>query len=300
MKRVISILLLTSICNILVAQVDMYDITTHENVNVNKNINQNIHVGGAIYESKTIRTIDYGALAEANANMQRLQFERQQYEDEKQRRIALEMAANPIKAYDYGQDGGCFTTTGKEAEQYGFKKFSFTYRIPHNDFFYPTGYGRLENISPDGIVTEIIVYYPMYNMYNLPNRQPDPMHFNEYVKENEINYVLEMDSVPRYIYKKGVSKAIVFGVAGYKFTVIWEEEYQYCIRDFYSAFDSNVGNGISYYVKVQTYGSKEDTTFEKLEGRRYYFRPLIEKVISTAHLDSGYKVCKTKKIPERK
>ena len=104
MKRASFFLMLVITSNLLMAQVDYYDITTHENVNVNKNINQNIHVGGAIYESKTIRTIDYGALAEANANMQRLQFERQQYADEKERRIAMDMAANPIKAYDYGYE----------------------------------------------------------------------------------------------------------------------------------------------------------------------------------------------------
>lgn len=120
MKRTSLFLMLAFTSNVLIAQVDMYEISTHENVNVKKNINQNIHVGGAIYENKTVTTIDYGALAEANANMQRLQFERQQYEDEKQRRMALEMAANPLKAYDYGQNGGIYTTTGKAAEQFGF------------------------------------------------------------------------------------------------------------------------------------------------------------------------------------
>lgn len=296
MKRTSLFLMLAFTGNMLMAQVDMYDITTHENVNVKKNINQNIHVGGAIYENKTVTTIDYGALAEANANMQRLQFERQQYEDEKQRRMALEMAANPLKAYDYGQNGGIFTTTGKAAEQFGFKKYSYTFRIPHKDFFYPTGYGRLENISPDGITTEIIVYSPTYNVYNFPDMSPDPILFDKQIKENEVNYTLENDSVPRFIYKKGAVKATVFGVSGYKFTIVWEDEYQYCIRDIYISFDRYIGNGIHYYVKVQTYGSKEDTTFEKLEGRRYYFRPLIDKVISTATIDEGYKVCKTKKL----
>ena len=299
MKRTSFILLLAIASNTLMAQVDMYDITTHENVNVNKNVNQNIHVGGAIYESKTVRTIDYGALAEANANMQRLQFERQQYEDEKQRRIALEMAANPLKAYDYGQNGGTYTTTGKAAEEYGFKKYSVTYRVPHKDFFYPTRYGRLENISPDGIVTEIIMYSPMYNVYNLPNIQPSIAEFNKQVKENAVNQWSD-DDQPIYVYKKSITNTTVWGVAGYKFTMIWEDEYQYCITDNYESFDSNVKNGISYNVKVRTYGTKEDTTFEKLEGRRFYFRPLIEKIISTAKIDEGYKVCKTKKIPERK
>lgn len=294
MKRTSLLLMLAFTGNMLMAQVDMYDITTHENVNVKKNINQNIHVGGAIYENKTVTTIDYGALAEANANMQRLQFERQQYEDEKQRRMALEMASNPVKAYDYGQNGGTYTTTGKEAQLYGFKKYSITYRVPHKDFFYPTGYGRLENISPDGIVTEIIMYSPMYNVFNLPNMQPNPTEYLKNVKEHDI--MVSYDSIPIYVYKRSVVKTTVYGVEGYKMSMIWEDEYQYCITDNYQAFDYNVGNGILYTAKVRTYGSKEDTTFEKLEGRRFYFRPLIDKVISTAKIDEGYKVCKTKKL----
>ena len=294
MKRTILFLLLAISSNMLIAQIDMYDITTHENVNVNKNINQNIHVGGAIYENKTVTTIDYGALAEANANMQRLQFEQQKYVDEQQRQIALEMAANPLKAYDYGHNLN-MNVEGKVAASYGFKKYSYTYRIPHKDFFYEAGEDILENISANGIKTEIIIYAPHYNIYNQKIFDKPDISF---IKEDTINNV-GPSGEPIYVYKKALVKSMVFGHAGYKTTLIWEDDYQYCITDNYQSHRYD-GNGISFFVKVRTYCSKEDADFEQLEGRRYYLRPLIEKIITTARINDGYKVGKTKKLPEIK
>ncbi len=291
MKRTSLFLMLAFTGNMLMAQVDMYDITTHENVNVKKNINQNIHVGGAIYENKTVTTIDYGALAEANANMQRLQFERQQYEDEKQRRMALEMAANPLKAYDYGYNLTMIVEK-KVAVICGFKRVSYTYRIPNKDFFYEAGDGILENISANGIKTEIIIYAPIYNIYNQKIIEKPDISF---IKEDTINNV-GPSGEPVYVYKKALVKSMVFGCTGYKMTMIWEDDYQYCITDNYQSHMYDV-NGISFFVKVRTYCSKEDADFEQLEGRRYYLRPLIEKIISTAKIEDGYKVCKTKTLP---
>ena len=293
MKRIISFSALALFCNIAVAQVEYFDITTHENVNVNKNINQNIHVGGAIYENKTVTTIDYGALAEANANMQRLQFERQKYTDELQRQMAYEMAAKPLKAYDYGYNLR-MNVNKKVANSYGFKKFAFKYRIPHKELFYRAGDDRLDNISSNGITTEIIIYPPIYNVYNdIWVAKPDL----SIIKEDTINDHLTADGTPIYVYKKTLTKSTVFGFEGYKETIIWEDEYQYCITDNYTSV-YNYGNGIKFCVKVRTYGNKNEVTFEQLEGRRYYFRPLIEKIISTAELVDDFKVCKTRKREE--
>ena len=98
MKRVSFFLMLIIVSNLLMAQVDYYDITTHENVNVNKNVN----VSGYVHQSQTVTTIDYGAFALANAERERNRLEAQKYADEQSRRQALEIAANPLKAYDYG------------------------------------------------------------------------------------------------------------------------------------------------------------------------------------------------------
>ena len=269
------------------------DIRTNEKVNINKSIHENIHVGGSIYENKTITTIDYGALATANAEMQRLQFERQQYADAKEKQKALEMAQNPSKAYDYGH----FLTMNadkKVAESYGFKRFSYRYCIPHKDFFYEAGEDILENISPDGIKTEIIIYAPRYNVYLQDLIVKPDLSF---IKENSINDGMGPDGGSIYVYAKSLAKAVVFGYEGYKTTIKWEDEYQFCITDNYSSV-FNYANGISFFIKVRYYGTKEETSFEALEGRRFYLRPLIEKVISTAKLNEGFKVCKTKSLPQ--
>ena len=38
-------------------------------------------------------------------------------------------------------------------------------------------------------------------------------------------------------------------------------------------------------IKVRYYGNKSEVDFEKLEGRRYYLKPLIEKIVSTAKIN---------------
>ena len=84
-----------------------------------------------------------------------------------------------------------------------------------------------------------------------------------------------------FVHKKDINRATVYGVKGFKGTIIWEDDYQYTITDNYSSRKFE-GNSIMYSVKVRTYGDKDEVTFEQLEGRRYYLRRLIEKVISTA------------------
>lgn len=278
MKRISFILILASTSCMLRAQVNMYDITTHEDVNVNKNINQNIHVGGAIYENKTITTIDYGALAAANAEMQRLQFERQQYADEKQRRLALEMAANPIKAYDYGYEKvGTKKYRGKEIEESGMKCYTLSYIVPHRDFFYMSRDGTMENISSDGSIrSEISINTP------IPVTNPD---FDlESVARYSYNRIQigindSTSTRPYYVYKKNISVTNCFSNAGYKITFIYEDEFQYCITDIYQSY--NQREKVVTAAIYRTYCSKDDSNFEKLEGRRYYLKPLAEKVIST-------------------
>ena len=51
------------------------------------------------------------------------------------------------------------------------------------------------------------------------------------------------------------------------------------------AQNSNLGYGVEILVKVRYHGDKDDVTFEQLEGRRYYLKELIEKIISTAKVN---------------
>lgn len=248
------------------------------NQNINANVNKNVNVSGNIYEYKTISTIDYGALQLANAQREQNRLENIKYADEQLRRISLEIASNTVKAYDYGNQN-TFTIKGKDAQPYGFKSFTMSYRVPHNSVFVFAGAGRLENVSQDGITTEIIFTGPGYNK----DKVDIDVEKNSKMEEVTVGQLNDDGSNNKiFVHKKEVNRATVYGVKGFKGTLIWEDDYQYTITDNFSSFDSTVGNGVMYLVKVRTYGSKNEVTFEGLEGRRYYLRQLIEKIISTA------------------
>jgi hypothetical protein len=257
--------------------------STYYNVNVNQNvsgkINHNVNVSGNIYEQKTITTIDYGALELANAQHEANNLENIKYTDEQQRRESLEIAADPTKAYDYGFQN-TFTVKGENAEINGFKHFTMSLHLPNKALFVRAGVGRYENVSKEGVTTEINFFFPKYNKENInvdieKNQKMERMivgQLNDNGSGNEKIFVL----------KKDINRATVYGVKGFKGTLIWEDDYNYTITDNFNSFDSSIGNGVSYSVKVRTYGNKKEVTFEELEGRRYYLRQLIEKIISTA------------------
>jgi len=160
MKKItIIITILTSF--ILNAQYSNY-YTVDVNQNINANVNQNVNVSGNISVNKNISTIDYGKLALANSQKEKNKLEQLKYIDNKEKRILLEIATDPSKAFYYGYNN-TFTTKGKDAKKYGFKKFTLTFRLPHKSMFLNAGSGRLENVSSDGITTEIILNAPSYN-----------------------------------------------------------------------------------------------------------------------------------------
>ena len=163
MKNILSVIIFfmvfTTITNAQYS--NYYNLNVNQNLNLNANINQNIKVSGTIFENKTITTIDYGALSLANAQREANRLESIKYADEQQRRISLEIASDPVKAYDYGYNRN-FTIKGKDAKPYGFKKFSVGYIIPNSALFVPSGAGRFENVSYDGITTEIVFNGPIY------------------------------------------------------------------------------------------------------------------------------------------
>jgi hypothetical protein len=248
------------------------------NQNVNANINKNVNVSGSVYEHKTITTIDYGALQLANAQHEKNRLENTKYADEQQRLISLEVATDPVKAYDYGSQI-TFTIKGKDAKPYGFTSFTMSYRIPHNALFIQAGKGRFENVSSDGITTEIIFRAPEYN------KKKDTIDVEKIAKMDNVivGQINSEDEIGDFfVHKKDIRRATVFGIKGFKYTMIWEDNYQYTITDNFISFNPLDGNGVTYFVKVRTYGDKDKTTFEELEGRRYYLKQLIEKVISTA------------------
>jgi hypothetical protein len=249
-------------------------------LDIKQNINKKIDVDGQITVNQHISTIDYGQLAIANAQREKNRLESLKYANEQEKMISYEIATNPLKAYDYGY----FTTLtvkGKDASSFGFKRFTINFTIPHSALFVQAGQGRYENISIDGVITELTINGPKYHKEHL-GYDIEMAGKMEEVKEGAINEKMGLNGESIFIHKKDLKRAIVFGIQGYKSSLIWEDDYQYTITDNYVSLDTDEGYGVVYAVKVRTYGDKDEVTFEQLEGRRYYLKQLLEKVISTA------------------
>ena len=245
----------------------------NENVKVSGTINENVNVSG------TIKTIDYGKLALANAEIEKTRLQSLIYEDQKAKDISLEIASNPLNAYKYGSFER-FELKGVEAKAWGFKKCQIEVRIPHEALFVSAGKGRYENVSSNGITTEINFYFPVYNVDKEMIDFEDTMKFNKY-KAGEVN-VLDSDTI--FVHKKDINRATVFGIKGFSNTIIWEDGYENNISETFGSYDTNEGNGILIYMEVNYSGDKDDVTFEQLEGRKYYLNMLIEKIASTSQI----------------
>lgn len=177
--------------------------------NINANINKNVNVSGTINKNvnvrNTVTTIDYGALANANAQREsnrltqkRIAIEQAQYRDAKERNDAIlnanraiEIAANPMKAHTYGNLITHNYSYGNDKwgilRLWGFFSFTESQQNPHNSLFENVGQGRWENVSTDGITTEYIGRLPFYNYRNYPI-----MSYEQQKRYNaRIDYLLE-------------------------------------------------------------------------------------------------------------
>ena len=81
-----------------------------------------------------------------------------------------------------------------------------------------------------------------------------------------------------FIHKKDLNRATVYGVSGFVSTVIAEDDYDLMIIDLYNSKNGDLFSGARVIFK----GDKDEVDFEELEGRRYYFRKLIQKTIGSA------------------
>jgi hypothetical protein len=242
----------------------------------NIDVKQDVNVSGEVNVTENISTIDYGELALANAQSERNRLEIQKYTDEREKNIYFDIAQNPLMAYDYGE----LVTAFVKGEQ-GFKKISISYMVPHKSLFVFAGQARLENVSTDGITTEINFYLPQYSKETVNVEKLAKM---ESMNINKMNIDINRpDSI--FVLKKDVNRASVFGNKGFVSTLIWEDNYQVTITDNYRSYTID---GIYHKVKVRYYGDKDEVTFKQLEGRKYYLKRLIEKIISTGTI-SDYK-----------
>lgn len=264
-----------------------YDLKADIDVDVNKNVN----VSG--YVNKTIRTIDYGALANANAKREANRIENLRIANEKQRQELIEIAKNPNKAFDYGIDN-TLNIPKDRAKLNGFKKLVWYHKIPNESLFTRTQKSDFsyENVSDNFVKTSIFLSLPVKpsgikdkkRFAAIKKAYPDIVFtdLEEHIKallseRKEGEYSEELDA---FIHKTDLNKTTIFGIDGFKNTLIMENDYEYIIKDNYNA----VSNGILLIAGVRYSGDKDEITFEDLEGRRYYFRKLVEKIISSQNV----------------
>ena len=261
------------------------------NSNINANINQNVDVSGNVNVNKTITSIDYGALAQANAQYERNRLDRLKYENDEQRRMALEIAEDPSKAFDYSELA-TYRFTNAQRKELGLTSRLTINQKSLNTAIYSLNQGAWTNISNDFVTTILInnnvattnFYNKLYGgemgidsndvethvIYNLESGK-------EYKGSDTRSEIWGGDTA--FIHKAEVSRATVRGHNGYKGTIIYETKYEKGIIDNYHSISN--GNILSRW-RVTTKGNSNEVTFEQLEGRRHYLRLLNEKQIANS------------------
>lgn len=263
----------------------------------NININKNVNVSGNV--NKTVTTIDYGALRLANAQKERNRLESVKYSDNKQKNQALEIASNPIKAFDYGTDNS-WVMDKKQARLSGFSKGTVYYhKIPNKSLFSSMGGYKYRNESEDGIVTEIefgdVRYIFGMTGYLKLSKDKKREIFNSWqpILGNTEKFVknqvkkLEVGKLTKdgqYTHKTDINKAKIFGQEGFVYSWFYEDDYEYVIKDNFHLF---LANGFAVNVGVRYRGDKDKIDFEMLEGRRAYLDRLCKQIIATAKINLG-------------
>jgi len=285
-----------------------YNIDHNINANINKNVNvsgtvnKNVNVSGTV--RNTVTTIDYGALANANAQresnrltQQRIAIEQAQYRDAKERNDAIlyanraiEIAENPMKAHTYGS-----TYTSKLNHQikgwgglknFGFLSYDEVMTIPHKSLFENVGQGRWENISSDGITTEFIPSLAVYNYRNLPylDYEQGKKYSARYQVLNE--YYLNNQKPKKRNYKKD------------------RETYKKDLERYYEVCDSVDNFGYSFTPKTNSklYSAEEKSMFPSSDGDSAYChkKEVVKRTVygekgfrSTLIWEDEYEICIT-------
>ena len=81
---------------------------------------------------------------------------------------------------------------------------------------------------------------------------------------------------------KDINRATVCRFPGFRFSSATEDNYEITLSDIYKSI---IGSNLVVHITVSFYGDKDKVTFEQLEGRRYYFRNLIQKIVATGYVD---------------
>ena len=124
-------------------------------VDVNQNIKADVNINQTVSGEVTYKTIDYGELAKANALKEKIRLQNKIYNSEEERKRSLEIAQNPLKAYEYGT----WKWQKVSKKQNGYGNRWVYYKLPHNALFKQSGFG-IDNTSDDFVNTRLSVEYP--------------------------------------------------------------------------------------------------------------------------------------------
>ena len=265
-------------------------------VNQNVNVNKNVKVSGTVNQNvnKTVTTIDYGALAAANAQQEANRLNAMQYTDSRDAMIAKEIAADPFAAFTYGTPSGgqlLRMQTNKvpilvEAGHRG-KKVVWEWTTPNKMLFSAPFTNIFRNTTADGAVLceiEVFAPYVYSHMQSKFGKEiyPDYTYMAKGKAETDQKKggdIIEIEGEDHFTHKTEIGRATVYGIKGYRATWIYETDYEYVIKDNYYSDQ----NGIFFAAGIRYTVEKSRGTFEDLEGRRYYLRRLAEEIIATAN-----------------
>ena len=271
-------------------------------VNQNVNVNQDVNVKQEFKVNKTVKTIDYGALANANAQRERNRIESLKLKNSRDYDAMIAIASDPSKAYDYGTDVNFGHQPGKWLVQNvgsganrfasffrdrGFRKGFFMFKQLHESLFQMSN-GVMRNISDNGITTEFMILGGV-NLDAISDENQFPVERDvkklgaeEWAKGKDYTVgEINENFGGNFIHNIDVNKAIVYGINGFVQTIAYEDDYDYIIKDNYVSVSAD---GIVYFTGVRFSGDKDEVSFEDLEGRRYYFRKLMKQTIGSAKL----------------
>lgn len=257
--------------------------------NHNVDVNQNVNLTGTVNQNirKTITTIDYGALAAANAQKETNRLMAIRYADSKAQTQAQEIALDPYAAYKYGAIID-LTFSRRESKKilkrgHDGNKARWTFIEPNSLLFSSTGFGKYRNTSADGLVLCEVEINRVYTYDYLCSKYPTIYKASEgtaIAQAENTKDIFKVGVLTKgyFTHKHDIGRATVYGHRGFRGTWIYETDYDYVIKDNYYSFS----NGIFYQCGIRYSVAKSDGSFEDLEGRRHYLRKLGEEIIATA------------------
>jgi hypothetical protein len=265
------------------------------------NVNQKVDVSGDVKVQKTITTIDYGALAQANADREANRLKAMEISNQQDREAMIAIASKPALAVEYGKiitfSVPKDVPSNKRAQskwQWGYSAFEWRFNIPHQALFKmvqsdKNGW-KFENLSDAGISTSVWLQ-GQYNVKNrlayydtkgdVKNKQLNSFLVEIVAPENLKNHVLQQKSnegniVDGYYYHKvSISRATIHGQEGYKVMSVIEDDFEKAIvqKFLYS-------NGKIVIMATSKVSGAKDVSFEDIEGRNYYLSSTIGQMVS--------------------